>query len=96
MFIRLFRILRRTGRDLVALLLACRHPDTPGAVKVGAVLLFAYLLSPIDVLPDWFAIFGWTDDILVAAFGVPFLLKHLPANVLHDVRLRAQGWLSPR
>lgn len=34
------------------------------------VLGFAYVVSPIDIVPDWILFFGWIDDIVVAFFVV--------------------------
>lgn len=32
---------------------------------IGALL---YVLSPIDIIPDFFAILGWTDDLAIVYF----------------------------
>ena len=51
-FLRIRRLFRTTGREALILWYAFRNPATPGAIKLGSVLLLAYLLSPIDLLPD--------------------------------------------
>lgn len=84
MFSRLRRLLRLFSRDGILLWNACRHPAAPGKLKLGAVLLVAYLISPIDLVPDWIPILGWLDDITILAFAVPFLLRFMPPSVMAD------------
>jgi uncharacterized membrane protein YkvA (DUF1232 family) len=37
-------------------------------VAIG-VLALLYVLSPLDVIPDWFPVIGWLDDIGVLAWA---------------------------
>lgn len=93
MFIRLGRIFRTVWRDGVVLWHACRHPQAPRSLKAGALLLALYVISPIDLIPDWFPFLGWMDDAAVLAFAIPFLLKLAPRHVVEDARFAAQGML---
>ncbi len=78
---RLRKFLKTAGREALLLLVAFRHPATPFFVKLGTVALLAYLVSPIDLIPDW-PVLGWIDDAAILMFGIPFLLKRVPAVVL--------------
>lgn len=40
--------------------------------------IFGYLLLPIDVVPDVFGIFGFTDDLLFTTFILQRLVKTAP------------------
>ena len=93
---RLRRLLRALGRDAVVLWYACRHPAAPRLLKLGTALLALYVLSPVDLIPDWFVLLGWVDDASVVAFGIPALLKLAPAETLRDARAAAEGLLSRR
>jgi uncharacterized membrane protein YkvA (DUF1232 family) len=58
----------RLAPDLVRLvrsLLADR--GTPTSVRVALVGLLAYLLSPVDLIPDFVPVIGSADDLIVAA-----------------------------
>lgn len=88
-FARLARLLRSTGRDLVVLWHACRHPDTPRLVKLAAVLGALYVISPLDLLPDWLPLLGWADDAALLALAVPALLTLVPPSVLASARAAA-------
>lgn len=51
---------------LVGDVLRGRYPAIgPGKLGALAVLTTVYLLSPFDVLPDFFPVVGWTDDTAV-------------------------------
>ena len=36
---------------------------------VFLVLAIIYILSPIDIVPDFLPVFGWADDLLVGALA---------------------------
>lgn len=46
------------------------------AVGVCAAAM-AYVLSPIDLIPDWIVPIGWTDDLLVLALAWGLVKKEL-------------------
>lgn len=94
MFFRLGRLFRSVGRDIVVLFYACRHPGTPLHLKLLALAAAFYVVSPIDIIPDWLALLGIADDVTLIALGVPLLLKLLPQPALEQARGRAEGLLS--
>lgn len=94
MFLRLGRLLRAGGRDLLVLWYAWRNPATPLRLKLATLLLAVYLFSPIDLLPDWFALLGWIDDVTLLALGIPAILRLVPGTVLGDARAAADSALS--
>jgi len=94
MFSRLRRLARTAGREVTILWFACRNPATPLAVKLGAGLLAVYLISPIDLIPDALPVLGWLDDATILAFGIPALLKLMPAHALSDARGASERFLS--
>lgn len=38
---------------------------------------FFYILSPIDIIPDWILVLGWIDDLLLFSYATKFLDKEL-------------------
>jgi uncharacterized membrane protein YkvA (DUF1232 family) len=67
-----------------------RHPATPFASKLAAVLAFAYLLSPFDLVADFAPFVGWIDDGLVVA-GLLWLAYRFLPRELHDALRRRTG-----
>jgi uncharacterized membrane protein YkvA (DUF1232 family) len=75
----LLRLLRRLAADR----------SVPGAVRAALILLVAYLIVPIDLVPDFIPIIGYADDVLVTALVLRFtvrragpaaLERHWPGN----------------
>ena len=80
---------RKLKLEVTALAYAQRHPDTPPAAKVLAVLVVAYALSPIDLIPDFIPVLGLLDDLLLLPLGIYWALKLIPAHVMAEARERA-------
>ncbi|MCQ8894967.1 YkvA family protein [Limnobacter humi] len=66
---------------------AFRHHDTPLWIKVFMVAVVVYLLSPIDLVPDFLLWFGFTDDLIVVTLAMWLLGKCIP----DAVKLSAPG-----
>jgi uncharacterized membrane protein YkvA (DUF1232 family) len=92
--LRMRKLLKSVGREGLILLYAIRHPMTHRGLRLAALAMFAYVLSPIDLVPDIAPILGWADDAALLILGIPFLLKKLPLNVLHDATRSAEALLS--
>lgn len=83
-------------RDVMTLWFALKHPDTPWYAKVLTVMLTAYALSPIDLIPDFIPILGYLDDLIIVPVGVWILIRLIPKAVLTACRAQADGWLLTR
>ncbi|MGE5649845.1 YkvA family protein [Noviherbaspirillum sp. UKPF54] len=94
MFLRLRRLFRTAGRDIVVLWYAFRHPHTPGTVKLLSVALALYVFSPVDLVPDALPVLGWLDDATLLAIGIPAILKLMPQAPLHESYGAADRFLS--
>jgi uncharacterized membrane protein YkvA (DUF1232 family) len=58
---------------------AWKMVDTaPTRVKVVCVLAVLYLLSPIDLIPDFIPVLGQLDDIIMIALVTRYVQKHIP------------------
>jgi uncharacterized membrane protein YkvA (DUF1232 family) len=91
---RLWRFVKTAGRDGLMLLFALRDPETPRALKAGILLLVVYTVSPIDLVPDMIALFGWADDLAILAMGIPFLTRRLPAGARARAAMRVEQLLG--
>ena len=47
-------------------------PEVKNVVLPALVLL--YLISPLDIIPDWIPVIGVFDDIALLAFAMPLLI----------------------
>ena len=71
----------RTGRLALRLV---RDPRVPTAAKIlfGATVL--YMLSPIDVVPDWVPVLGQADDLVVLLAGLNLFLRACPKWLVEE------------
>lgn len=68
---------------------AARDPRTPRLIRLLALLVAAYALSPIDLIPDFIPVLGYLDDLLLVPLGLMLVVKYLPAAVMQDAQARA-------
>ena len=71
-----FRDLIRLAPDVIRLLrrLAVDRNVAIG-VRVWLVVLLVYLISPIDLIPDFIPVLGYADDALVVAIALRFATR---------------------
>ena len=48
----------------------------PISVRMALLALLAYLLSPIDLIPDFIPVIGFIDDALIVAFALRIATRH--------------------
>lgn len=65
-------------RELVILWRAFMAAETPVWLKGLMLLVPAYLISPIDILPDFIPVLGWLDDLVVVPLLVSWIVSMLP------------------
>jgi uncharacterized membrane protein YkvA (DUF1232 family) len=73
----------RTARDSLRLLpdvvrlvgRLARDTTVPGRARVLLVVLLAYLLSPIDLVPDFIPVVGYADDAIVIALVLRWVVR---------------------
>lgn len=82
-------------RDVVALWLAARSPQTPLAAKIVAGAVAAYALSPIDLIPDFIPILGYLDDIIIVPLGIALAIRMIPPDLMADFRKQAVSMDRP-
>jgi len=64
--------------ELATLWRAFMAPETPWHLKALMLLVPAYLLSPIDLIPDVVPFLGWVDDFVVVPLLVSWIVRMLP------------------
>src|SRR3712207_9530275 len=88
-----------TGRSLLknlrveahAAWLAARDPRTPWYARAFGLLVTAYALSPIDLIPDFIPVLGLLDDALLIPAGIWLFVKMLPAGIFEEHRAAARS-----
>ena len=87
--------LRRWARALkeqaLVVYYAARDPRTPWPVRLLALAVAAYALSPIDLIPDFIPVLGYLDDVILLPLGVALVVRWLPAEVMELARAKARA-----
>ena len=78
-----------------AIYLILKDPAISRSVKlravIGLALIFAYIISPIDIIPDFIPISGWLDDLVVVPVGLALVRKMTPGIDVVEKRDKAQA-----
>jgi uncharacterized membrane protein YkvA (DUF1232 family) len=77
-------------KDLVGFLPACvtlarrlrTDPRVPFKAKAAVVLAGLWVLSPIDLLPEFLPVIGPLDDVVVVALALRYAGRRVPRQVL--------------
>jgi uncharacterized membrane protein YkvA (DUF1232 family) len=80
------------ARDLASVLPACatatrrlrRDPRVPRRAKVAVAFAGLWVLSPIDLIPEFLPIIGPLDDVIVVALALRYAARQIPREVLFD------------
>jgi len=72
-----------------AVWLVARDPRTPWPVRLLCLLIAAYALSPIDLIPDFIPVIGLIDDALLIPAGLWLVGRLLPAGLMDEHRATA-------
>jgi uncharacterized membrane protein YkvA (DUF1232 family) len=59
-------------------------PRVPGRAKVALALAGLWLLSPIDLIPEFLPVIGPLDDVVVVALALRYAARQVPRRVLLD------------
>ncbi len=85
--VRLVPDILRLVRDLIA------DGSVPGGVRGALVFLLVWLVSPIDLIPEFIPVLGPLDDVIVSVLVLRYVRGRLGAE---DLRRRwrgsAEGW----
>ncbi|MBA2625979.1 MAG: DUF1232 domain-containing protein [Acidimicrobiia bacterium] len=79
-------------KDLAGFLPACvtlvrrlrRDPRVPRRAKVAVALAGLWVLSPIDLIPEFLPVIGPLDDVVVVALALRYAARRVPREVLHE------------
>lgn len=78
---------RDLKKELKALYLVYKRPDTPWYAKVVIVIVVGYALSPIDLIPDFIPVLGYIDDLILIPLGILIVIRLIPDEIMDECRL---------
>src|SRR4051812_30904637 len=80
------------AKDLATVLPACvttarklrKDPRVPRRVKIVVAFAGLWVLSPIDLIPEFLPVIGPLDDIVVVALALRYAARRVPRDVFLD------------
>ena len=78
--------IKELKKDIVVIYYALQDKRTPLLAKCFGVLSIAYLLSPIDLIPDFIPVLGLLDDLIIVPFLILVTIRLIPPPILDDIR----------
>jgi len=93
--VKFFITLKQKAKDLKSeaqiLLIAYRDSRTPLSAKILIGITMGYLLSPIDLIPDFIPVLGLLDDLIIVPLLITLSIKLIPKNILEEARQKAKS-----
>ncbi|MBK1812087.1 DUF1232 domain-containing protein [Clostridium sp. YIM B02505] len=77
-------------KEIGALYLAYKRKDIPIYTKIIIMVVVAYALSPIDIIPDFIPVLGLLDDIIIVPLGIALAVRLIPKDVMDQCRIDAE------
>ncbi|MEA1903345.1 MAG: YkvA family protein [Actinomycetota bacterium] len=59
-------------------------PRVPRRSKISLGLAGAYVMSPIDLIPEVIPVIGWADDILIMMFAIDSLIDRAGGEIVDE------------
>ena len=89
----IFEVLKQKANELkkqtLTVYFASRDPKLSMHIKIIAILVVAYALSPIDLIPDFIPIFGLLDDIIIVPLGLALIIHLTPPEIIEAAQIKA-------
>lgn len=82
---------RQLKSEAQVLMIAYQDKRTPLKAKILIGITVGYLLSPIDLIPDFIPVLGLLDDLIIVPLLITLSIKLIPATVLNDAREKVKN-----
>lgn len=81
-----------TAKDLATVLPAClttvrrlrKDPRVPRSAKVAVAFAGLWILSPIDLIPEFLPVIGPLDDVVVVALALRYAARRVPHEAIYE------------
>ena len=79
-------------KDLASVLPACvatarklrRDPRVPRRAKLAVAFAALWVLSPIDLIPEFLPVIGPLDDVVVVALALRYAARRIPREAIEE------------
>lgn len=86
---------KHVQQEIPAIFIALKRKDTPWPAKLFAAITLVYVLSPLDLIPDFIPVLGYLDDLLIVPLLAVLTIHFIPASMMEDCRKEAKDlWIQ--
>lgn len=90
------------AKDLANFLPACattlrrlrKDPRVPRSAKIAVAIAAVWVISPIDLIPEFLPVIGPLDDIVVVALALRFAARRVPREAIEEAWPSERGLLD--
>jgi uncharacterized membrane protein YkvA (DUF1232 family) len=80
------------AKDLAKFLPACattlrrlrKDPRVPRSAKIAVAIAAVWVISPIDLIPEFLPVIGPLDDVVVVALALRFAARRVPREAIEE------------
>lgn len=87
---RLKQKVRALKAEIQVLLIAYSDKRTPLIAKIFIGITVGYLLSPIDLIPDFIPVLGLLDDLIIVPLLITLSIKLIPKIIISEARQKVK------
>lgn len=95
---KIVKVAKRAGEKLVyaALLLyyVMREPGTTQPDKLKIIGALGYFILPLDLIPDWIPVVGFTDDLAALTWVLFTIAKNVTPQVKENAKAKLGEWFG--
>lgn len=88
MFNKLRSSVKKLKQEIVPIYYVLHDKRTPFAAKLLVALTVIYVLSPVDLIPDFIPVLGLLDDLILVPLLISATLKLIPRPIIEEIRLK--------
>ena len=77
---------KRLKSEAQVLMIAYKDERTPLKAKILIGITVGYLLSPIDLIPDFIPVLGLLDDLIIVPALIALSIKSIPVYIIEEAR----------
>lgn len=61
-----------------------KDPRVPRRAKITLGLAAAYVMSPVDLIPEVIPVVGWADDVVLMMFALDSLIERAGSDIVEE------------
>ena len=90
------KVLLKAGRTLAKPALEAFEmildPSIPSQARVSLIAALTYLIMPIDLMPDFIPVAGFSDDLVALTAVISLWNKHMSPDIRNRARKKLDEW----